>query len=327
MYKLTCDIQVGGLRFSFVNNVEINAGVKERTATATIRLPKKVHVKKGARLIPLEDVVKSGDTVTIRLGYDNNLHTEFIGYVRSIVPGPPMEIICEDAMYLFKRQTVAPKVITGTVTDVLKYIAPGYDYEVLDSTLGGTFKIDKSVDTTLKALVALEEVYGLKAFFRLVNEKPVLTVGRLYSAASQAGQAPVKYGLNKNIVSHSLELQQGEDVQVRVEVKSRQANGKTLRNKFKGDDGGEVRSFATPNLTQEQVEQYAQDLYNGAKTNRFTGSIVTFGLPYIQHGMSAHITTEGYEIEQTTNLVDEVNISFGTGGFRRTVVLGYKISN
>jgi hypothetical protein len=325
MFKLDCNIQIGKLQFDFVHQCTIQHSMKVRTATATIVLPKNVQIKTGdIQRSPLQGVLKSGDKVTIQLGYNGQLNTEFIGYVRTIKPDAPMQVICEDDMYLLKRKTIAPKTIAGKISDVLNYIAPEYTHEILDSNLNGSFVIDATANTALKVLDALEQVYGLKSFFRLVNGSPVLTVGRLFSASPLLAKNPVKYELHNNLESHNLELQSADDVQVKVEVKSKQDKGKILQNVFKGDDDGELRSFAAPYLSQAQIESIAKELYNGAKTDRFKGSLTTFGIPYITAGMAVHITTNDFEIKETTNIIDAAEVTFGVNGFRRTIELGYK---
>ncbi|KAB2918685.1 MAG: hypothetical protein F9K23_00680 [Bacteroidetes bacterium] len=333
MFSLSCQITIivqGGLKklvFPFAAGVSIESSLKERTATATVSIAKNIRVKgSDLSLRPIGEVVKTGDKVIVELGYDGTLRTEFIGYVRSIVPGPPMQLVCEDEMFLFKRTEVAPATIKGTMADLIAYIAPGYTTDVLDTSLGGPFVIKGSGVTPAKVLNEVEEVYGLQSFFRLINGQPVLTVGKAYLSEAFAGTKPVQYKLYRNIIKQGLELQQAEDVKIKVSVKSKQTGGKVLKAKFTGDEGGELREFAAPGLTQERVEEIAKELYKGAKTDRFTGSYTTFGLPYIQHGMSAHVVTDGYEIAETTNYVEAVNTTWGINGFRRDITLGPKVT-
>ena len=336
----------GLLALPFANQCKINLSLKEMTSTCTISLAKKINIRNSQynSSRALQDVVRGGQRVRVYARYDqestdeNFKRLEFAGWVRNINPQVPMEIECEDEMYILKRHEVAPKVFKGgKVSDVVKYIvqdivvqghAGHYVLDVLDSALGGAFAITRDENTAAKVLAKIEEVYGLKSNFRFKEVEGqvqnILMVGTQYM--STQGGAAVRYVLNRNVITNSLSYTRASDKQIRVRVSSRQADGKAITAKFRGDNEGDTKELQIPGLTQAQVEEYAKRLYEESKVDSFEGSITTFGLPVISPGMLAYVQAPDYEINETTNYVDEVQTSIGVEGYRREITLGPRLS-
>lgn len=87
MFVLTCDIKIGNKRTSTVHHVSIKRSVYSLGDTATIKLPVTAILKQsGQPTVKIEtaEAVEVGDRVEIRLGYDNRLRVEFVGYVKNI---------------------------------------------------------------------------------------------------------------------------------------------------------------------------------------------------------------------------------------------------
>jgi hypothetical protein len=336
----------GLLALNFVNQCKISLSLKEMTSTCIITIAKKINIKNSAYNASraLQDVVRGGQRVRVYARYQQEskeesfMRLEFAGWVRNINPAVPMEIECEDEMYVLKRHEVQPRVFKGgKVSDVVKYItqdivvqghAGHYVLDVLDSSLGGVFSITREENTAAKVLAKIEEVYGLKSNFRFREVdgqvQNILVVGTQYM--STQGGAPVRYQLNRNVISNSLSYTRAADKQIRVRVTSRQADGKSLTAAFRGDNEGDTKELQIPGLNQAQVEEYARRLYNESKVDSFEGSITTFGIPVITPGMLANIQAPDFEINETTNYVDEVETTIGVDGYRREIVLGPRLS-
>ncbi|MBI1228219.1 MAG: hypothetical protein GC192_23500 [Bacteroidetes bacterium] len=328
MLILNCLISIttskGLVQIPFANRIEIESSWKDYTDTCRIMIAKKIFVK-GADFAstPIQDVIASGNPVEVKLGYDGVYTTEFKGYVNYVHPKVPLVIECEDEMWKLKRtDTSARKFSGGKISSIIKHIAPGYTYDILDSSIGGIFRIDNDVPTPLKVLEKIKDVYGLYSFFRLVNGNPVLVVGKQYLNAVQT--PVVKYIINENVIHNGLEYRSAEDVYVKVRVRSRQEGGKVLHNTFTGDSKGDLKSLTIPGLSQSEVEAYAHRLYDESKTDRMEGSITTFGLPLASHGQIADINTRMSEIKHSRYYIDRVATTFGVDGFRRVVEFGAK---
>lgn len=331
MLKLVCLIKIGALVFDFIHEVEIETSLRDKTDTAIIKQAKKVFIRTASdyNSKPAYEVIKRGDAVEIYLGYDGKLNLEFKGYVKQVNPKTPIEIECEDEMFVLKQRLVNPKVfIGGKIEEVIKYACPGYQYEILNTSLGGNFIIGDDQPTAVKVLEKIEEVYGLNYTFRLSTEaKPVLVVGRIYSGSDLFNTPVVNYVLNKNVIENNLEYISKEDNLVKIEAVSLQSNGKKLRSIFKGDPQGNiVKRFSIPGLTQAELDEEARELYRKSKVDRFDGDFTSFGFPFVKKGQRVFIQDDngGKELAPTTNYVDKVSVRFGVSGFRRTISLGEK---
>lgn len=319
---ITIQTASGMLYIDSVNSVVIQQSLKDDVDRATIKLAKNILVNQAdLSKKPINEVIASGDKVVIQLGYNISLTTRFVGYVARVNPKVPLEIECEDQMWVYKRQTVKPKVFNGgTIKQVIDYVAPGVTSKVLDTQLGGQFIISSDEPTVAMVFKKIKEVYGLSSTFVLDGSNPVLLVGKQYLNA--AGTEPIKYRLNQNVITNNLELVKAADVRIKVEVSSRQSDGKILKNEFKGDDNGSVVTLVVPGLSQSEVEHSAKELYQKSKVDRFDGSITTFGIPVAYVGYVAQIDTSEYEVKQTSNYIEELEISFSKEGYRQVIKLG-----
>ena len=101
MLRMDFDITIGRYRLKMVDQVKVKHSVEQLSDTATITLPAMVEGK----ALEVESKLHAGDSVTIRLGYDGNLQTEFAGYLKAInTDGGNLTLECEDAIYLFDKK-------------------------------------------------------------------------------------------------------------------------------------------------------------------------------------------------------------------------------
>ncbi|GAA4271629.1 hypothetical protein U6A24_13670 [Aquimarina gracilis] len=116
MYRLNCEITIGTYVFREVHEIEVITSWRTITDTATVKLPRRARFvrikdennnsdnenKETWEVTKLVNVIKSGDEVTIKLGYNDEITPVFIGYVREIKGRVPIEITCEDVMLKYK---------------------------------------------------------------------------------------------------------------------------------------------------------------------------------------------------------------------------------
>ena len=330
MFVLCCTVQIGNISFDAAHEIEIMSDWREMTDKATIKIAKRIFVK-GADLInkPIGTLIKAGDPVVIKLGYDGNLKTEFVGYVaRSPLPTAPLEIQCEDEMWKLKRLTVLTKTFaSGTVKDLIKYIAPGYKSEVLDSTLGPNYLV--KTGTAAGALIELERVFGLKSFFRMVNEQPVLIVGKPYGSDDLLTEKPEVYHLQKNVKENSLQYKTADDIRIRIKAISKIIDGKDHKVEV-GDPDGDVRTLHYYGLTLAEITKKANAALKTFKVDGYQGEIAGFGLPNkIRHGMQVEIIDESYEnrTDEVKYHVDAVQCRWGVNGYEIFATIGWKAGN
>ena len=132
---------------NFLHDCEIVSSWKNLTTTAKLKLPKNIQVKDsdgtynwngqdfyanatGSETPP---VILRGDRISINLGYYYNIGTqsepnyittlneEFNGYITKINPKIPMEIECEDNMWLLK-QAMCPNMVFPANTSTATYV-------------------------------------------------------------------------------------------------------------------------------------------------------------------------------------------------------------
>ena len=99
-YTANAEITIGKIKIDGVTAVEFEQSVDTIGGQAKITLPRNMQRKDGKKLL---DTVRTGDRVTIKLGYNGKLNTEFTGYISHIGDGTPLVIECDDPWYTFKK--------------------------------------------------------------------------------------------------------------------------------------------------------------------------------------------------------------------------------
>ena len=107
MFVLTSEIKIGQFTFRSISEVEIIKSIEELSDTATIKMPSKFIVRQNGEEKLVENALKVGDKVSIKLGYEEKYKgVEFTGFVVAIGSKIPLEIKCEDAMWLLRRKNI-----------------------------------------------------------------------------------------------------------------------------------------------------------------------------------------------------------------------------
>ena len=82
-----------------------------------------------------------------------------------------------------------------------------------------------------------------------------------------------------------------------------------------------------PEMTQAELDKYARAEWERARYDGYKGALTGFGFPVVR-------STDAVDIEDLNNpdnrgryLVDEVELTFDTGGYRRRVELGRRVLN
>lgn len=320
MFKLCSYITIGTFLFTYVNEVEIESSWQSMTDKATIKLPRNLKLK----FDNLRDIIRQGDIVQIKLGYDNNLIEEFRGYVTAVKPTIPLEIECEDGFYMLKRIQVKPKSWRQVdLNDVVKYICPGVKHKTLPAELGA-FRIDQDTNTAAKVLAKIKEAYGLYSFFR----KGVLIIGLEYDPETQ--QEAV-FNLQKNVPENGisdLEFLRKEDVKIKVKAISMTPDNKerTIILGDKDSDAEERTLHCGYNMTKEALKKFAEQQMSRLKYDGYRGGFTAFGIPVVRHGDIADIINEEYPEQDGKYHIMSTVKTFGQGGYRQKIKLDNKAS-
>ncbi|MBS1944771.1 MAG: hypothetical protein JST98_06105 [Bacteroidetes bacterium] len=308
--KYMCSrITIGEHVFAYCHSVEVVSTWQKLGDKATVEMPNVEGM--------LEKKVRPGDEVTIELGYDDLLVTEFTGYVVRVSPTTPLRIECADAMWKLKQETVSMSWKSVSLAGVLKFIAPEARLEQVPQMTLAPFRIDQV--TRYQALEKINEMYGLAIYFR----GPQLFCGLPYT---EQGLPRNKYHFQQNCLPGNLEYRRAEDVRVKVKAISLMPNN-TRREVELGDADGELHTLNFYNLTEAELRLQATEQMKRLRFDGYSGSFMAFGQPSPQHTSVVELYDDVYPERAGTYYVDQVRTTYGEGGYRRELTLGPTAAN
>jgi hypothetical protein len=263
------------------NSVEIESSWEMLTDTAKIILPRNV---KDFDKLNVKAIFKKGDPVQIYLGYDENLLLEFDGFINDASADIPLEIKCDDYMYLLKKHPANISMKSTKLEDLIKAIIPaGIEYEVADINIG----TKRWANTTVAKI--LEELQENNIYSYFKGRK--LIVGKIYT---DDAVEPVIFNFNQNVVDHNLQYKNKEDVLIKIKGISTLPNGRKITAEF-GDEGGTIQTLSYYNIpVKAEVEKLIKADYEKFKVEGFQGHVEVFGVPSVAHGMKADIISNQY---------------------------------
>lgn len=353
MLRLYTNIVINGsggdLELNYVNEASTNESWENLTDYFKLVFPRNIN-KDGRNIFTGSDALfKNGDSITVKHGYYPNLNVIFKGYISDIGAKVPLEIKCEDEMYLLKNTNIIfptkrtvitssisktgrtkrlkkPRVIVDTYSldDLLDSILPDYiKYECLDMQLAKRAYTNVSVSRILEDL---RSTYGLYSYFR-ENEfgEQILHVG--FASDASTGNT-VEFEFENNIIDDSnLVYQIEDDIYYKVVVKLMNENNEVTEYTY-GDNDGSQRTFhlywdsskAKPDVEKFGKEQLAKLKYTGYK-----GSFTTFGEPYVTHGDIVKLTSKKMPERNGNYLVKSVKRSWGMEGSRQEIEIEAKV--
>lgn len=321
-FNMVCRITLGNVQFDQVNAVNISQSIKLISDTAKITLPRHFTVKVGDRPEELTrkrilDIIKVGDTVKIELGYDDDLATEFEGYISRIGADIPLEIECEDEMYKLRKTTFNQTIANAKLSDLVKIIAPGYTYDLIDDIPLGKFEMKNASGADV--FDALREQYLLHSYFT----GKVLTVG--FPASIKPGTHH-QYNLNRNIrQARELHFVRAEDQKLQIKAISNNSDGsKTVVTV--GEEGGSTRTLNFANKTQDQLKILADRNLKSLVFDGYSGKLSAFGVPRTVAGDAIEITDPEESGREGSYLTEAVDINFSSSvGFERVLTPSLKL--
>lgn len=350
MFWLTSDIVIGNRRFKPAS-VSIKKSMNSYRDHATIKVPSTARLKAGQDFntrVETASQFKDGDPVTIKLGYNGSLKTEFVGFVSRINFTSPLEIECEGYSYKLRKKTDYQRRTFKNVElkDLLKFLVQGTGIELAGNIPG--FKIEKFVIDGRCGTEYLEEIKKLSAKTLVIYfDGPKLYAGMMYLQAADPALNSlkpanvVKYRLGWNVIKdNQLKLREAKNEDVTVNFIGEKRDGtkeqvivngkKRLRNATTSGSAagvaGETKIYKTHHVTDRQT----LTLLAHAKQERmsydgYEGKITAFLVPFCAANWMAQLTDNRYPERSGTYLVVGVEITYGRSGARRIVELGKRI--
>lgn len=335
---------------NYMNGCEWDGGIEDLTDTFKITFPKSGKWQGKDLFAGSAPIFEVGDQVLVEVGYYPNLVTVFDGWVSAISAKIPVEIQCEDDMWLLKNtnitypskdliNTVHLSKKNGTASKRTKTISPNITLkQLLDNILPADIDFtDDTVDVNLgqirvtnssvaKVLDTLRDKYGLYSYF--VDHK--LHCGLAYNAATTNTYKYIFEKVQPNAVidDSDLEYQLSKDISVKVVYKL-MGNNNTFEEVTVGDTDGAQRSMFAfwdgVTLPKPDIKALAEIELNSTRYDGFRGSFTTFGYYPIKPGDIAWLQSEKLPERDGKYLVKNVKGTFGMDGYRHEITLGNKV--
>lgn len=313
------DIQIGEWAFTYGVQVDIDQSIDSLTDTCTITIPRRYNWEGKSIAAGDDPIIKRGDKVVVKLGYDKKLKTRFIGYVKDVRSGMPVTIECEDSMYLLKKGSLTLSYKSVSLQTLVDAIVPkGIEYKVVGDKeiFIGQWRITKA--SPAKVLEELKSKYHIYSYFRNITSgdetKAVLHVGLAYWIDRK--EQVFEFGFNI-IQGNDLTYKRKEDIKLRAKATSWTRDNKKIEVEV-GDPDGEERTINAYNLTKEQLEVYALTELERYKYTGYRGSFPTFGEPAFEKGDVAYLVGNQYHPDGKY-LGKSVRISSGTDGYKQII--------
>lgn len=314
------DIQIGEWAFTYAVGVEINQEINTLTDTCRITVPRKIEWDGKKIALGDEPILKRGDKVVVKLGYDEVFKTRFIGYIKDIKAGVPVTIDCEDSMYLLKKGSLTLSYKSVSLQTLIRDIVPaGVDYKVIGDkeVFIGQWRITKA--SPAKILEELKSKFKIYSYFRNITDgvltKPVLHVGLAYWLDHRNEHV---FEFSENVIEdNDLTYRRKEDIRLRAKATSWGLDNTKTEIEV-GDADGEERTVHAYGLTKKQLEVYAKAELERYKYTGYQGSFPTFGEPAVEKGDVAYLIGNQYHPDGKY-LIKGVRITSGINGYRQII--------
>jgi hypothetical protein len=317
-FKLQCLITIGTLQIrGGINEAsKIKRSVKEIVDTAMLKIPAIGRINNGNNL-PTSSIETSalwteGDPVTIQLGYNGDLRTEFQGFVRRVTASVPVEIQCEGYAWQLRRVRLLKSYKSVALKDFLKDLIAGTGITL--SPFIPTMQLSNLTinhANALKTLEYLKEKLHLSVYFQF----NVLYVGLEEGVPGK----PVNLRLGYNVIrDDNLKYRLAADTEVLVRLVT--GKGKNAKRTLVevGDPGGSLITKYIANVTDTaSLTAIANDLLQKAKYTGYEGYVSGLLQPYVQPCDTAVIIDKLYNVMGGSCFTEATEVDFTMHGATR----------
>lgn len=317
MLKMVFDIVIGNYRLKMVAAVKVKHSVEQLSDTATITLPAMVE---GSAL-RVESKLNVGDAVSIMLGYDDSLQTEFKGYLKAInTDGGNLTLECEDALYLFDKKVDDVELTGISMKALLEKVVRQIDASFTVQT-EFEFTWDKFVFYHATARDILKKVQD-ETRANIWFDGQTLHVQPQYA---QASGKTVLFDFSRNIESSNLKYRKKEDKKVEVELTVNTPEGRKEKLTI-GSSGGKSIKKEVFGITVEQARKIAENEHSIWCYDGYEGSFTGWLVPFVEPGDAVRLIDADYPNKEGVYYVTGTEISFSKDGGKRSVSLGRRLS-
>ncbi|MGV9003952.1 hypothetical protein [Flavobacterium sp.] len=322
---MTSDITIGDLKEVKAAKITWKTDVNSFIDTCTIELPRIKYLvttktsteDKNEANERKEYIIKENDKVDVLLGYDGRNTRRFVGYVKRVVQGVPVNVECEGYAYLLYdvifNKSYASTTAKQIVTDLCAETAIVISNEIPEIPLQNVrFKNA----TGIQVLEWLKNECKLAVYFNF-NE---LYVGTLFGKV----QRTVKLKIGWNTIKDDDFKQREVDKNVKINIREKNVKGEVKRTpsdikKYSNEKDVKVRAGIPADL----LKQIANRLQTTSNYNGYQGDIEIFLEPTFTKGFVASI--DGYKFPEKSGnyFVEALKGSFGKSGGRQILTLSF----
>lgn len=319
MYRCSTYVEIitasGTVKFDYVHSLTVQHSVESLTDTCSIVLPRNLNLKDKN----IRDIIQVGDRVKVQLGYVGDNETVFEGYVRRIKPGTPVELTCEDDMYVLKKIKVENEHYPSLMLeDFLKlYLPAGTEMRVGSVNLGE--QRFKDEPTLARVLDTFSSNSGINFFYR----DRVFYGVMVYSYTSLEGVNTHKLKLSWNTLDgYRLNYLTADDLELTIKAFVILKNNEKIE--VSEGTGEEIRTYHSDSATtKEELTVFAKNLHKHYTEERIEGSLTIFGKPLIKVADRITLLSDrDAEFNNKTFLVKEVKRIFDDNGIKQQITLG-----
>lgn len=318
MQEIAWDIQIGGYKLQLIESVRTLSSVELLADIATIMLPATAYNK----AIELESKLKRGDAVTIKLGYDDKLETEFKGFLNTISSdGGNLKIECEDSIYLYRKQVKDKVFKNADVKQILQYI---------NQQIGGmklscdySFKYDSFAIVNATGYDVLKKIQD-ETHANIYMRENTLHVHPAYTEIFST--AIYDFAVNIDQDGEKLQYKDASQRKYLVEVESKGKDGKVIKAEA-GTMGGDRTTIKVSGITDvASLKRMATEALSKKVYTGYEGSFQSWLVPFVQSGYKATIRDQDYEFKTGTYYVLSVETTVSAANDVRVITLGKKIA-
>ena len=328
MFRIVCRVileQQGDGRseiftFDKVNKVTVARSFDKQTQTASVMLPRNVKYNKKNIYEGIDAIMRRGDKIKIIAAYQPNETVIFTGYIAKINNNVPIELLCEDEMFLLK-QAISPNLsfknvdLNTFIGKMLTNIKVPYKVD-LTAQLGQIRLQEVSIG---KVLQTLRDQYGLFSFF--VNG--VLRVGLPFYKE----EAMKAVFLFEKMVKEGMGLTYLKKDDVKVQIKGILIKNNAREEFIYGDPSGDIRTVFQLGGTKSDLDMKCNSFLEQANYTGYYGSFKTFLEPLVVPGDYAVIDSWKYPERKGKYLIKSVTTEVSTSeGGKQTIELERRIA-
>lgn len=336
-FTLNSDITIGSFKRVKPNSVKINLSLTDYVNKAVIKIPASARLvcaaKEVSNTIQSAKQFNEGDKVTIKLGYNGKLVTEFTGFVSRINVATPVEIECEGYSYQLRKKQPANKTFKhAQLKDILKYITKGTDIVLSDKIPGCVLqKIVINGHTGQEVLELIKKALGDLVYINFHDNE--LYAGLEYLDPKQT----VNYRLGWNVIKDgNLKQHKASNDKITVIYRGKKKDGshveaaiksktqtKVITTQGSAGNEGEKKIITTHAVTDvATLKKMAEAKLKKLSYDGYEGKITAFLQPFCQHGWKAKLVDKTYSERSGEHIVQAVEVTYGMSGARRTVQIG-----